>query len=79
MPSDAATLPHVGSQFKLRCDLTAIAHNGETAAVTKLPTGKVVTVAAIIPHSAFVQVMADTGLHEVLLEDLIDSSGQANK
>jgi hypothetical protein len=64
---------NVGSQFKLIRALTAIDNDRDPPAMVKLDAGTVVTVAAFIRGSAFVQITSEVGLYEVLTDDLAEA------
>ena len=66
-----------GTQYRLKVSLTAIDSHEEVPRVVRLVPGTVVTVAALIDASQFVQVTAEERIHEVLKDDLI-AAGSRN-
>jgi hypothetical protein len=64
------------AQYRLKSKLTAIDHAEERPRVVRLAPGTVVTVAAVIPLSQFVQVTHEGRVYEVLKDDLAENASR---
>jgi hypothetical protein len=72
-----ATLPsnmQPGAQYRLRGNLTALQRTDEGPSLVKLSPGIVVSVAAIIQGSRFVEVSCEGTIYEVVAEDLLEAA-----